>query len=156
MIKNRKQVDIVASLIMMAFAAAYYYVGSQLGAPHSGEPLGPAGFPKLLGFVYGALALVTLILALANKAKDGEKKPKLTGKDMLSLFLLAVLFVIYCFGIDYIGYAVSTFIFAGFSFWWMGARKPVQIVIVALCVTVFIYLVFGTIFRADLPSGILI
>jgi uncharacterized membrane protein (UPF0136 family) len=57
-----------------------------------------------------------------------------------------------------VGYYVSTFLFAMFAFWWIGARKPVRMILVALGTDVFNFLLFGKLLglAPQLPTGFLI
>jgi uncharacterized membrane protein YidH (DUF202 family) len=156
MLKNRRQVDVLTSVIILAFAGGYIALALDFTQLSKAEPLGSSGFPILLGSLAAFLAVINLVQVVLHKTKDGDKAPQITKRDLRQLVLVTILLGAYFVAIGVIGYCVSTFLFAVAIYWWIGARKPVQIILVALGVVIFIYLLFGMLLSTQLPTGLLI
>ena len=168
--KKQKYVDIISSIILIALGAVYFHAASVLPEPLTSEPLGPAGFPQFLAIILIGLSLGLLIRAIMSKSEEDNSPTKFTPKDIKCFLLIIVMLILYVMGIQYIGYLVSTFLFAagaGLSlaffiaaacFCVMGAswKKPAAVLIPSIIIGVVCYVMFKMLFNADLPSGILI
>ena len=156
--KKQKYVDIISSIILIALGAVYFHAASVLPEPLTSEPLGPAGFPQFLAIILIGLSLGLLIRAIMSKSEEDNSPTKFTPKDIKCFLLIIVMLILYVMGIQYIGYLVSTFLFAAACFCVMGAswKKPAAVLIPSIIIGVVCYVMFKMLFNADLPSGILI
>ncbi len=156
--KKSKQFDIWSYIVVLIVCATAYYItlgftGVQISLTSS-DPMGPGGFPRLLIGVAAVLSVIGIINAVIRK--DGDDKPKLTMKNCELLLKFILAFSAYIFAIRYVGYCVSTMLYAMFNMWWMGVRAPRTIITTGVALVLILYTVFGLFLKVQLPTGFLI
>jgi uncharacterized membrane protein len=109
-------------------------------------------FPKYLAIIFGVLAVVLVGINIKNNEENQKKLEKffvpLMAKGMS--FILAYIILI-----EVIGFFVSTFIFTiGFMFMYKENSKKTMIV-TALGINLFIYVLFVLQLNVPLPQGLL-
>lgn len=156
--KKKKYVDVISSILFIALGLGYYYSAEKLPEALTVEPLGPAGFPQFLAVILIALSLWVLVRAVLDRSQEANSPTKFTPKDIGCLVLIIVLLVLYVVVMQFLGYMVSTFLFAAVCFCIMGAswKKLTGVWVPSAAIAAVCYLLFKVLFRADLPGGLLI
>lgn len=119
-------------------------------------------FPLIVCAAGALLSGILLIRAFGKNNKESIEP--LTPKARKMIVIMSVLIILYALGINFIGFAVSTFVFIVVSGFVLCPekiskenKKPAIIILgTALVVSVLITVVFKTVLYVPLPSGILI
>lgn len=135
-----------ALLIFMASRISYLFAITE-------GDVGPKFFPTCCG-----VGLIICGIGKFLSSKDKKSKPFISDKKgWLRVLVILVLFVVYIFALKYVGYLLSTFVFAAVLLkmlssdtveleWW-------KILLFALLMTLFSYLCFEKIIKVMLPQG---
>ncbi len=98
-------------------------------------------------FILGVLQFIFTITAKNESLKKLFEDPK-------RFFTLIVLLIIYVVSIGRIGFNVSTVVFLIISIFFMGYKNHVKNIIISICITVFVYVLFHEMFKISLPEGL--
>jgi hypothetical protein len=107
-------------------------------------------------FVAGSIILITSVIGMLPRSREGEASPLFQSRRELMTFLsVALLSVLWIIALPVLGYAVMTFVVAflysktmGLEGWW----RPL---LLSLGIGLFIYALFDLWLYIDLPRGIL-
>ena len=121
-----------------------------------GTPLGPVLFPLILGAgmtVFGVLLLVQEYVRLKKPSSESKKTVSFTmtvfGRSIAVVTGFCVLYVIL---FERIGYVLSTFLFLGAVLLLFNGKSRWKIsLIVAVCFSVGVYVLFGSVLSIQLP-----
>jgi putative tricarboxylic transport membrane protein len=146
--------DRAAALVILAGAAAYLIGARRLLSPAMADPLGPSAFPTLLG---ASLLLLAVLLLLFPPASPGEPAPPAGmglarfGRSGLVLALL----VANALTMEWLGYALSTFLFFLGALIVLGEKPWPRGLLFSLTFTGGLYLLFARMLSLTLPVGTL-
>ena len=124
-----------------------------LGLGQNADP-GPRMMPLVLGGILtlgGLYELARGLIGRRSTGKDESSLPKGAIQRMLVLFLGLVAYVAL---VGYLGFALSTLVFATLMMWWLGVKWPVALS-TTLGLLVVIHLLFVQVFKVQLPAGVL-
>lgn len=142
--------DRLLAVLFLAVTLVYGWEAAQMRPELAADVVGPGLFPK-------ALAILGFVLAVIHLARPPESRP-LTGqalrKELAALKPLALL-LLYVFGMEWIGFPVSTAAFLALMFKYLGERRWRTAVFGAMLVTAVIVVFFQVIFGVALPRGAL-
>lgn len=146
--------DRAAALVILAGAAAYLIGARRLVSPAMADPLGPSAFPTLLG---ASLLLLAVILLLFPPASS--KEPERPGAKGLARFgrsgLVLALLVANALTMEWLGYALSTFLFFLGALIVLGEKPWPRGLLFSLTFTGGLYFLFARVLRLNLPVGTL-
>ncbi len=156
--------DRLAGIFFVALGAAALGFGFQikeLGLGQNQDP-GPRVFPMVLGAILVVGGIVEFVLSLkkvpqGDSLQSGESVLKETPLSLAGLKNLGVLFVglvLYVGLIGYLGFGLSTLLFGVAMMVRLGVRWWVA-GLVTVGLLAGIYLLFGQLFRVQLPTGVL-
>lgn len=146
--------DGVAALVILVASAALFALTLDL-KPSPFVPVGPGFYPRIvLGFT-GALAVLLLVMdVLARRARAAARPKRANHALVWSLFGV---FGAYVVALPYVGFRLSTFVFAIVSQLLLdprfGARRLAIVLVVAAVTTGVTYLVFERYLDVLLPRG---
>ena len=128
-----------------------------LELPQTDNPsdlLGASGFPVIL-CVLGLIVLAVITLRVLREKKQ-IKIPmlELGSLDGRAVALNVALLFIYIWGMNVIGFILSTLIYLAAAGWLIGYRRPLRLAIYAAILTTAFTAVFGMLFYVPLPRGI--
>ncbi len=156
---RNKKFDAFIYAVLLALCAGAYSLtvaGTVAGstARNKADIVGAWGYPQILIGLTAALAIAGIVRIVLSR--DEAKIEMVSTKELWTLLQFIAVAVAYFCVIDRIGYCVSTAVYAMFSMWWMGVRRPGSIVITGVALTAVLYAAFALFLNADLPAGMLI
>ena len=143
---SNKQIAIVLMIV-----AVLYLIGSFRLPPYAYVPVDSNVVPIALGVIL----LVLSITLYFNKAEHVGEKKALPKNEILTLFTVLLFILLYIFLLEFVGFILVTALFIFFCSWFLGYKRFVPNLIVALAVPFFIYFLFGSFLQIQLPQGIL-
>lgn len=149
-----------SALVMPGIVGAFslfLVIGSVLLDPGEAEFPGPRFVPLIVGGSGIALAILLALEVLRTPEPVDDPTPGTyrTYTDFVALAWVVGGFLAFALLLPYLGW-----ILAGALVFWctargFGSRRPLFDILIALFLSSFIYLVFGTALGLNLPSGIL-
>ncbi len=146
-----KKADIIAVVIVIPICLYVFYESAKWPVPALlGRPfIIPRGVAAFLLFT----ALLLLYRALTGRALELEKR--LEGADLRRVTGAAVLSFAYLFVVERIGFLTTTFSYMLLFVLVLGERRWLRLVVFAILVPVFVFLIFDSILHVPLPFGLL-
>lgn len=134
-----------------SFILGCFVIMESSGYPRQGDvEMHPGHYPGILGYIMVALA-ICLAVKILWKGRE-PSPPSDIAKTRLALLVAAL--TLYCFSMEYLGYALSTFLFVTVAVrLFRGSGKTS--VVTGLGAAVLLGVTFRFIFKAPLPPGIL-
>lgn len=151
--------DRITGLILLAFGLVWTVVVYwTIPAGQDDGAVGPRAFPLLLGLILSALAALMVVRSLhadaeADRGEDETQRPVswLEIKITLGVFLLLMA---YGFLMEKTGFLIATPIIVIMALAGLLAlRRPVPILVFALCISVGSWLIFNKLLGTYLPLG---
>ncbi|MFM1651730.1 tripartite tricarboxylate transporter TctB family protein [Brevibacillus sp. B_LB10_24] len=146
-----KKSDFFVGIALILLSVAVWITSG--GFPSVGDTdVGPGFFPRLIA---GGLILLSVLMVagsfrpLPNSEEDAA--PTLWGRTVLGIVCTFVFLALVYLG----GFHLATPVFLFGFMWLFGYRKPVASILVAVLVTLLIYLIFETALQVPLPAGVL-
>jgi hypothetical protein len=157
-----RRIDVAVTAAVLAFAIAVILTSGGLRQGSIPDPIGPGGWPRLLGGVLAAVAAVLIVRRLANwRGAAGHLVPGDGGKDdapsipssgLRPYFLLAV-GIGWLAGVSSAGFVITTFAASLASVALMRVRVWTKLFLTPFVFTVGIWALFGQVFGVRLPAG---
>lgn len=122
------------------------------------EPLGPAGFPKIIVLAMGLLSILLIAKRLKsiNLSQAGFDFKKIF-KDYKLIIITLINFLFYILIMRYIGFRISTFIFVLITQLLLGPRKEIKyllVISIALVISLGSYYFFQNYLGVIFPAGV--
>jgi succinate dehydrogenase hydrophobic anchor subunit len=148
--------DIWGSVLLLAIGSAVCYGSARLGVGSWTVP-GPGFLPFGAGLVLTLLSLAVLILTLTRKEAALRQTTQFWSQpdSYKTLLLLLVSLVAYNIIWVRLGYTLTTVLYMGFLFRFVGKRSWGVSVGGAAVTSVLTYALFQLFLQAQLPTGIL-
>lgn len=118
-------------------------------------PGGHRLFPMMSLILFGVFGLVLIISELATK-KKAVKKDEKKSEDFTGFWITALSWGVYAIAVTHIGYLVSTFGMLLFLFKYYGIKSWKKMIIIALLVVLFVYIIFVRLMRISFSSRALL
>lgn len=147
-----KKVDLIISIILIAFIGFYAFLTINLPARNLPNTLGIDFMPWILVICLSLLSILLLLKAIFGRTVEKGDSTISLKEGLGVLFLTAIIFV-YVKAISLFGFIIITPIFIAVLMLFTGSRKWKEVVIVSLVATFGIYLFFQKIFQVLLPAG---
>ena len=168
---RQRLIDPVLAGVLLLFGVAVLYAAAQLGAGTESDPLGPRGFPTLLGagFVGCGLALLAMSLfrrigrrdepAHAEDVEDAGDTYPAGGEDQKPVHRARLLFVsaaivVYVVVLPILGFLLSSAIFVAMSIILQGGARRLAMLGAVVVFPIIVYVLFAVILGIRLPSGV--
>ena len=145
--------EILSAFFWLFFAAYVAIESCRMGLGKWSRP-GPGYFPLGAALLFGLISI--LLLSKSLRKASVEKVPTAPSEGRwrdVVLNLMAM--VLYVFLLDKIGFALCTFLLAGFFLRVTAHRRWLTTLAVALSITLGAHLLFNVLLNAQLPKGIL-
>ena len=131
------------------FAAVSLAIASLSGVVALGYPDGSAGFPLALCLFVG---LLSLLLLVRSRAGDTTAETSDQGQLRTAAAVVAVT-VTYTVLIRFVSFEVANYLFLVCTMLWLGERRILRVVIIALGMTLLIKLLFFVLLDVARPTG---
>lgn len=146
-----KKTDLFVGIALILLSVAVWITSGQF--PSVGDTdVGPGFFPRL---IVNGLILMSLVLIAAafrpGQAAEEAGPPTSWRRTILGFVCMFVFLALVYLG----GFHLATPVFLLGFMWLFGYRKPIASILVAVLVTLFIYLIFETVLQVPLPAGVL-
>ncbi|MFD2044844.1 tripartite tricarboxylate transporter TctB family protein [Ornithinibacillus salinisoli] len=141
------------SIVLLFIAIGYLFLTYQLPSyPYA--QIDSDVLPKGLGFLLVILA-VALFFTKDSETEEQKERRNIPKKDVLALLVVFVFVFFYIFLLEVLGFVLTTAIFIFFCSWFLGYRKHITNVVVAILFPLFMYFTFTEFLQISLPQGIL-
>ena len=148
-----RRLELASGAVLLGFALALWFWLIPV-YDGSGEQL---LLPRLVALLTGGLALLvlgaTLLQGAPAGAQDDDPFIELGGGEPPALVALAVVWGVFCLGLDLFGFDLGGALALPLSFLLLGVRRPVAMLGWTPGTLVSLYAVFELGFRLPLPRG---
>ncbi|MGR9048707.1 tripartite tricarboxylate transporter TctB family protein [Halobacillus faecis] len=141
------------SIFLILFAAGYLYLTYNL-KEYPYVPVDSDFVPKILGYLLIILA-VFLFFDKSSETEEEKEKRQVPKKEMLFLLAVGGMIFLYIFLLEIIGFVLSSMLFIIACSWFLGYRKLVTTILVAVLFPLIMYLSFNYLLQIRLPQGVL-
>ena len=149
-----KVADIVGALIGILIGSYAIWEGSNM-PPDLIMKIGPSFFPDILAGLLIIFSIVLLINALRGKSIGTVEAVRFSDKGVQRGLITLAATIIFCAVLEPLGFIPSAIVFLTLMMLLMGNRKPRQLFVAPLLVTLSIWLIFEKILNLSMPAGIL-
>jgi len=148
--------EIIADLFFLVLALAYGAGALSLPEAMFGNPWEPRLYPLIISSGMIILSVILLITEL-RKIRVGKGSPSVKfsiGQEGRVVGLVVILSLIYTAVFDFLGYAISTFIFLEIIMLYISkGKKMLWPTVIALMFSVGLYYIFSRVLGITLPPG---
>jgi putative tricarboxylic transport membrane protein len=141
-------VDRAVALALIGLGLGVLVLAFQLPQATAADPVGPRGFPALLGLV--VLACGVALAVLPQKAGDAEPRGALAPRPLLGAIALTAAYLAV---LEPAGYLLATPPYLAALLLVQGGVKPRAMILTALGVPAVLYVLFAVAMRVPLPPG---
>ena len=158
-----KREERIASVVVALFSIAYI-IGA-FTIPHAPlkQQVGPAVFPKAVGFIMLFLSLIYMgeqFLAKKEKKVD-EKRAEIIGAegkveqkaDLKKMGIIILIMILYAVLFDFLGYTVATFIAFMAGVLVLDRTHLKRDVVIGIIMSFGLQILFGKVLNVNLPAG---
>ncbi len=148
----RISTDFWQALFILALCCIAGYLTHNLSAGGIETELGPAFFPWLMVVGIAFFAMLLLVRSLWRRnAAEGEGAGRANWILLCKLGLFLLYMALYAAFYVQVGYLISTGIFFVLAMLTLGERRPLHFLVVPVCITVGVYLVFTKVMNVYIP-----
>ncbi|MUK90159.1 tripartite tricarboxylate transporter TctB family protein [Ornithinibacillus sp. L9] len=141
------------SLVLLAIAAGYLLLSYQL--PSYPYAIVDADvLPKGLGYLL-VILVIALFFTKDSETEEQKARRNIPKKDILALLAVFAFVFFYIFLLEILGFVLTTALFIFFCSWFLGYKKHLTNIIVAVLFPLFMYFTFTEFLQISLPQGIL-
>lgn len=149
--------DIVVSIFFILLSVFMYISSLGFKSGLTTGSVGPDGFPKIIAGAIFILAVINMIKIMRKtKITFSFSKEKFIEKYK-AVFTILLMFIIYVFSMQYIGFLITTILFMFSTQWYLSDRSKKnipKIVILTLFVSLGAYFFFTSYLTVVFPPGI--
>jgi len=144
-----KRADRIVGLAVVALGLVLALLVAGIEINERQSTLSARFFP---GLIAGALVLLGGLLALKPGPLDAAEA--VAGLLRRRGVLIAALFLLYCLAFRYVDFRLGSWAFTILALWILGSRKPLELALIPVAVSVTVYAVFRYGFTVLLPTWI--
>jgi putative tricarboxylic transport membrane protein len=148
--------ELVADLFFLVLALAYGAGALSLPEAMFGDPWEPRIYPLIIAASMSILSIVLIVTEIRRQRHGKKEKPvsfAITSDGKIVAFVV-IASLIYTFLFDFLGYAISTFLFLEIIMLYVSkAKKMLWPTIIALTFSIGIYFIFSRLLSITLPPG---
>jgi len=147
---STRMVDAVVALIMAALGAVVIVSSLQIGAGWGDDGPRSGYFPFYIGILITGSSLVNFVLAL-RRPPDGDIFVEYSKLRLVLAVLIPS--IVYVFAIRWLGIYVASALFIAAFMRWQGRFGWAKLFVVAIGVSISLFLLFDIWFKVALPKG---
>jgi len=149
--RMRISTDLWLTFVVFGLSALAAILTNNLSAGGLGTGVGPAFFPWLMVFGMLFFTILLLIRTLWERQAAAQDNPGINWKLLGKLALFLIYMTLYAAFYVKVGYLISTSAFFILSMLTLGERRPIRFLVVPLCITGGVYLVFTKLLDVYIP-----
>ncbi len=142
--------DRISGGVVICLATAILWQARSLPLGKISAP-GPGFFPTVIAMVLLVLALLLILTGAGKKEKTIFTDKRAAGRVLL-VFLFLVAYILL---LEYLGFAVTSFLFMAALFITVTQRKWYSALLWSFAATGFAYVLFEILLKSNLPKGVL-
>lgn len=145
--------EIIFHGFLMMILGFFYHQTNLINTARMTDPIGPAGFPRIMIILAFALLTSSLIKAVKKYRTTEKKKGSIEefDKGFLILFASIIAFVLL---VNYLGFLIASGLLILAILLILGQRKLSRVVLFTVVASLVFTLVFGNLLSVPLPRGI--
>ena len=157
-------IDPVLGGVILLFGAGVLLAAAQLHAGTATDPLGPRGFPTLIGIGLlgsGLTLLATSILSLRSRAHEDHEADEDSAEDendgralRTRLVMSCAVIIAYVLVLPIAGFLLSTPAFVAAMIVLQGGASRLAFVTAVIAFPIVVYLLFAVLLGISLPTGL--
>lgn len=145
--------EIIFHVFLMGVLGVFFGQTNEINTARMTDPIGPAGFPRIIIIIAFILLAVSLKSAVKKyRESKGEEKGKIRELDPGFLALLAAI-VGFVLLVNYISFWVASLLLIGIVMVILGQKKVPKVVLITLVASLVFTIVFGRVLNVPLPRG---
>jgi hypothetical protein len=148
---GNRSVDIVVSLLLLAFAALMAYDNWRSGAGWAVDGPQAGYFPFYLSVILGAASLYGLVAALIARASPDQ--PFVTRDQFRRVMQVFVPTVLFCLFTQWLGLYVASFLLIAGFMWFVGRIALWKSLLTAFVFSLAMFVTFEIAFDVIMPKG---
>lgn len=161
-VEASRLVRIIAALVLVVLSGTFLFFVFDIRSPKGLDPAGPRFFPLLVTSAWVLLSVAYLVEGLRSPRvatqPDGaeagtEGRP--TDRTWFEPVAISALLLLYAFLVVPLGYVISTVLLFFVAARVLGSRQVARDAVVAVVLTVLVYLAFTRFLDISLPEGVL-
>lgn len=148
---NRQRLRWIRTIGGAGALISLYYLGHGFATLSVGslDMPGPGVFPIIVGAIF--LLASILMMFQARHIDPAEQIDIPVGANRSRVLKLAVIFLAYCLALPFSGFITGTFVFVGLAIKLMASMSWLRAALLAVIISILIYLVFGYALHVPLP-----
>ncbi|HBX74910.1 MAG TPA: hypothetical protein DEG55_02015 [Acidaminococcaceae bacterium] len=115
---------------------------------------GPGFWPFLLGLALAIAAVILAVYTLFHRQELAEEQVALGTAANRQVYVIMGMIAAFCVLVRLIGFYPAALLLIPCIMYRLECRNKKRMLLTALCVTLFIYLVFGQLLHTSLPSSV--
>lgn len=147
-----KKYNIITGILLI-FVGAYVVNNSFHFQENVNGTPGPGFWPRVLGIAIIFVAALLILTTIIGKKKLPEHLIDIRSKGFFQVLETFGLMILFAFGLNLIGFLLSSLIFVVLMMLIMGVRSVKKICISSVAITLSIYLIFSQFLNVVLPRG---
>jgi hypothetical protein len=150
-VARTRNVDLVVSALILAFAVLLGWDNWRIGAGWASDGPQAGYFPFYLSLLMGAASIYGIVTKLLDKQAAGE--PFVTRQQFERVMKVFVPTLLYCILIQYLGLYVASFLLIAGFMWWVGRIVAWKSLTTALVFSLVMFFTFEIAFNVIMPKG---
>lgn len=149
-VEASRLVRIIAALVLIVLSVTFLVGVFDIRSPKGFDPAGPRFFPLLVTSAWLVLSIAYLIEGLRS-----PRTARATDRSWFEPVAVSALLVLYALLVVPLGYLIATALLFFAAARVLGSRQLVQDIVVAVVLTVVVYIAFTQFLDISLPGGVL-
>jgi putative tricarboxylic transport membrane protein len=149
-VEASRLVRIIAAVVLVVLSGTFLVGVFDIRSPKGLDPAGPRFFPLLVTAAWLLLSIGYLIEGLRSP-RDRDK----VDRSWFEPVAVSVLLVLYAFLVVPLGYVIATALLFYAAARVLGSRQLVRDIVVAVVLSVVVYIAFTQFLDISLPEGVL-
>lgn len=112
-------------------------------------------FPRLVLLMIVVLVILDMVSSVRREMEENEDQEAVPSKNRFKVLYMIALMFIFFLCMVLLGLTLGTLFFLLLSGWTLGYRKLKPLILSAVIITVFVFIIFKVIMNSFLPEGLI-
>jgi putative tricarboxylic transport membrane protein len=159
-VEASRLVRIIAAVVLIVLSATFLVGVFDIRSPKGLDPQGPRFFPLLVTSAWLLLSIGYLVEGLRSPRRTPDAEPAETSggiaeRSWFEPVAISALLVLYAFLVVPLGYLIATALLFFAAARVLGSRQVARDIVVAVVLSVVVYIAFTQFLDISLPEGVL-